>query len=132
MPLLDLDHVNIRTNRLNTLIVFYEEVVGLRSGPRPPFSVGGAWLYCGERAALHLVETEITHEAVEPRLEHFAFMASGLKDYRGHLEKHGVFYELSVIPEWEIRQLHFRDPDGNHIEVSFSPSEPLEQRDLDQ
>lgn len=131
MPLHELDHVNIRTDQLGSLVAFYEEVVGLRIGPRPPFSVRGAWLYCGERAAIHLVEAEVPTHTNEPRLEHFAFQATGLTDYRSHLERHGISYELSIIPEWEIRQLHFRDPDGNHIEISFPRLEPLERGEHD-
>ena len=30
----------------------------LAPGPRPNFSFGGAWMYCGDRPAVHLVERE--------------------------------------------------------------------------
>ncbi|MDX1401890.1 MAG: VOC family protein [Kiloniellales bacterium] len=126
MPLRKLDHVNIRTSSLECLRRFYEEVVGLEAGPRPPFSMGGAWLYCGDMAAVHLVEVEKTPDCAAPRLEHFAFQAEGLPEFRQHLEDKAVEYELSIIPGWHIRQLHFRDPDGNHIEISFAAEEPLD------
>jgi catechol 2,3-dioxygenase-like lactoylglutathione lyase family enzyme len=51
MPLSHLDHVNIRTANLAVLSRFYAEVLGLAPGPRPAFRFGGAWLYCGDRAA---------------------------------------------------------------------------------
>ena len=51
-----LDHVNIRTANLAVLRRFYNEVLGMKDGARPPFKFGGAWLYCGEQAAVHLVE----------------------------------------------------------------------------
>ena len=40
-----LDHVNVRTANLAELTRFYEDVVGLRSGERPPLGFPGAWLY---------------------------------------------------------------------------------------
>ena len=76
-------------------------------------------------AALHLVEVEHAPTVGEPRLEHFAFKAEGLADFRAVLDARGVDYELAIVPGWEIRQVHLRDPDGNHIEVSFDPTEPL-------
>ena len=45
---MQLDHYNIRTNRLAETIRFYETVVGLKSGFRPQLPMAGAWLYGGE------------------------------------------------------------------------------------
>ena len=50
--------MNIRTERVDALAAFYAEILGLRRGPRPPFAFGGAWLYCSDRAVVHLVEVE--------------------------------------------------------------------------
>jgi catechol 2,3-dioxygenase-like lactoylglutathione lyase family enzyme len=124
MALEYLDHVNIRTAQLAEMEAFYRDVLGLRPGPRPPFSVGGRWLYCGERAAIHLVEVPRTPETGEPRLEHFAFRANGLAEFTRELDRFVIPYEVSVVPEWEIRQVNLRDPDGNHIEIAFGPEEP--------
>ena len=85
MALNALDHVNIRTARLSELISFYTKVLGLRPGTRPAFRFPGAWLYCGERAALHLIEVPEPPEAPDPRIEHFAFRAQGLADFLAHL-----------------------------------------------
>ena len=40
-----LDHYNVSTRKLGDTIRFYEEVLGLTNGPRPPFNFPGAWLY---------------------------------------------------------------------------------------
>ena len=55
--LIALDHVNIKTARLDQLVAFYCGVLGLDHGRRPPFPFAGAWLYCGQRPVVHLVET---------------------------------------------------------------------------
>ena len=116
-----LDHVNIRTAQLSVMTHFYEEVVGLPEGPRPPFSFGGTWLYLGNRAVVHLVETDAPPEGADPRLEHFAFRASDQAEFIKRLKAHEVAYRLSTAPESGIRQVHFLDPDGNHIEMGFAP-----------
>lgn len=121
MALECLDQVNIRTAQLSVMTRFYEEVVGLPAGPRPPFSFGGTWLYLADRAVVHLVEADSPPKGEDPRLEHFAFRASGHAEFIDRLKAHGVAYRLATVPESGPRQVHFNDPDGNHIEVGFSP-----------
>ena len=130
MPLTVLDHVNMRTARLGEMTAFYAEVLGLRPGNRPPFSFGGAWLYCGGRAAIHLVEVDTTPQGTEPRIEHFAFKAEGLADFLATLRRMDVAYRVSIVPEWGIRQVNLRDPDGNRIEVQFAPEEDADLSDF--
>jgi catechol 2,3-dioxygenase-like lactoylglutathione lyase family enzyme len=119
MPLEWLDHVNIRTARLDAMTDFYQRVVGLKLGQRPPFSFGGAWLYLNDQAVLHLVETESTPAGSEPRIEHFAFRATGLEAFLSRLESASVEYRRATVPATGLEQVHFSDPDGNHIEVGF-------------
>lgn len=116
-----LDHVNIRTARLSLMTRFYEDVVGLPAGVRPPFSFGGSWLYLGDKAVVHLVETSTDPAGQDPRLEHFAFRAKGLTDFIERLDAKDIEYRLSTVPDSGLRQVHFHDPDGNHIEVGFPP-----------
>jgi catechol 2,3-dioxygenase-like lactoylglutathione lyase family enzyme len=118
-----LDHVTIRTANLAAMTTYYQDVVGLHAGERPPFSFGGAWLYLGERAVVHLVEADAAPVEVVTGIEHFAFRATGLASFTRRLESHGVDYRLGTVPGFGIRQVHFRDPDGNHVEVGFSPDE---------
>jgi catechol 2,3-dioxygenase-like lactoylglutathione lyase family enzyme len=118
-----LDHVNIRTGRLAELRRFYSEALGLEDGPRPPFSFGGAWLYCGERAAVHLVEIAKSPDERTPRIEHFAFRASGLAEFLDRLRELAVGYRISLVPGSNNRQVNVFDPDGNHIEIQFAAGE---------
>jgi len=119
-----LDHVNLRTHRLDELKTFYREVLGFREGARPEFSFGGAWLYCGDRPVVHLVAVS---EAPDPpkklSLEHFAFAAEGLAEFLDHLRRHGVAYRIGIAPGFGIRQVNFHDPDGNRLHVDFAPEE---------
>ncbi len=56
MKMKGLDHVNIRTRDVKRLADWYGDILGLHAGARPPFPFGGAWLYCGDKPIVHLVE----------------------------------------------------------------------------
>ena len=129
MALAALDHVTIRTARLGELTDFYTRVLGLTPGKRPGFKFPGAWLYCDGHAALHLVEVADSPEVPAPRIEHFAFRAEGLAEFLARLRELGIAYHTAVVPDFEIRQVHIRDPDGNHIEIAFAPGEEAELGD---
>lgn len=121
--MLEIDHINIRTAQLDRLVAFYEGVLGMTSGPRPAFPFPGAWLYLGAQPVVHLVGVETApgapREAENLRLEHVAFRGSDLADFRRRLTEAAVAHEEVPLPGGEILQLHFFDPDGNHIHVDF-------------
>jgi catechol 2,3-dioxygenase-like lactoylglutathione lyase family enzyme len=119
-----LDHVNIRTANLEALVRFYEDVIGLKSGTRPPLGFPGAWMYAGERAVIHLVGVA---EQPQPqgalRLEHFAFAGSGLSELLARLKEHAVKYEESQQPGTGNVIINVKDPDGNRLHIDFAGSE---------
>ncbi|MEO1190748.1 MAG: VOC family protein [Pseudomonadota bacterium] len=123
--MLAFDHVNIRTANLERAVAFYEEVLGMTSGKRPPFPFPGAWMYIGEQALVHLVAIDeapdLPHAPEALRLEHFAFRGEDLGGQRARLAKAGVAVEEVLVPGFNILQLNFYDPDGNHIHVDFKP-----------
>ncbi len=124
MQIRSLDHVNLRTARLGEMIAWYGDILGLNPGPRPDFSFGGAWLYIGDLAAIHLVEVSETPEAGQDvRLEHFALGASGLPEFLEGLKAASVPYDLRRVPGFPIVQVNLHDPDGNHIHVDFDVAE---------
>ena len=115
-----LDHVNIRTANLDGLVRFYEDVVGLRHGQRPPLGFPGAWMYAGERAVIHLVGLA---QQPEPqgalRLEHFAFAGSDLGELLARLARHGVAHQRSQQPGTGNVVINVQDPDGNRLHIDF-------------
>lgn len=126
MPIERLDHVNVRTAQLDVMIDWYADVLGLRQGARPPFPFEGAWMYAGDRAAVHLVGIDGgpgTGSEVALKLEHFAFAASGLADFEALLNARGDTYKRSEIPAIKTVQVNIWDPDGNHIHVDFPADE---------
>ena len=129
MPLCWLDHVNIRTANLEAMTRFYTDVAGLTLGPRPAFSFAGAWLYCGDKAVVHLVAREVGGLG-QSRIDHFAFRAQGLSDFLAKLKSLQVPYRLTIVPQLELRQVTIADPDGNRIEVAFAADEVVDPSEL--
>ncbi|MBT8458902.1 MAG: VOC family protein [Boseongicola sp.] len=124
MPLTSFDHVNVRTAQLSEMISFYGKILGLHPGERPDFDIGGAWLYLGDQALVHLVEVQgpITAQT-NPTLEHFAFCATGLTEFRTLLDSENIEHRLATVPGMPVVQVNFYDPDGNHIHVDFDTTE---------
>jgi catechol 2,3-dioxygenase-like lactoylglutathione lyase family enzyme len=101
------------------MTAWYEDVLGMKSGKRPPFAFGGAWLYCGDDPVVHLVEVAEQPKGGEPLLEHAAFQATGQAAFVGQLEAKGIRYEISKVPAFGITQVNVWDPDGNHLHIDF-------------
>ena len=117
------DHVNVRTANVERMTEWYERMLGMKSGKRPPFPFPGAWLYVGDHPSVHLVGVAKQPEVTGMQLEHFAFQASGLKEFVTRLKRDGERYDLGVVPDVGIVQINVWDPDGNHIHIDFSPEE---------
>ena len=120
MKLTGFDHVNIRTANLAAMVKWYDRVLGMTSGKRPDFSFPGAWLYLGDQALIHLVGVAGEPASVEPKIEHFAIRAEGLKEFLAHLDAEGVDARLAEIRDFGITQVNIHDPDGIHIHIDFT------------
>jgi len=118
-----LDHVNIHTANVDRLVEWYGRVLSMHAGDRPPFAFPGAWLYCGDQATVHLVGLDEQPKTAGLQLEHFAFTATGLKEFMSHLKREGVRYDARKVPRSGAVQVNVWDPDGNHIHIDFSPEE---------
>lgn len=124
MTITAFDHVNVRTANLDAMIAFYEDVLGMSGGKRPDFAFPGAWMYLGDQPLIHLVGVgEKPQAAGNVTLEHFAFRATGLSEFRRKLDARGLAYRLDRVPGFPIVQVNFHDPDGNHIHVDFDLAE---------
>ena len=129
MPLIAFDHVNIRTVNLERMVAWYEDVLGLRSGPRPDFPVRGAWLYLGETCVIHLIEADPPPtpyaEGESLRMEHMAFRAEDMDAFVSKLEERGIACKLFPFEALDIVLVFLRDPDGNRIHVDFPADEKV-------
>ena len=119
MPILNLDHVNIRTAELARTTAFFTDVLGLTVGWRPDFQFPGAWLYVGAKDLVHLVE--VTRPAAASKgsaLDHFAFAIDDYDAAVRALEAAGMAFQPLVSPGGDIRQLFVTELNGVTFELN--------------
>lgn len=118
-----LDHVNIRTRQLDAMIRWYEEVLGMEHGDRPPSRNEGAWLYADGLPIVHLVEDPNVAGGGDPTLEHYAIRATGLSEFLARLSEMEIDHSVIDIASVSTVQVNVADPDGNHIHIDFGIAE---------
>jgi pimeloyl-ACP methyl ester carboxylesterase/catechol 2,3-dioxygenase-like lactoylglutathione lyase family enzyme len=116
---MELDHFNIRTQKLAETVRFYEFILGLHSGARPQQPLNGNWMYNGHQAVLHLLESPSTAEATGP-LDHVAFACRGLAEFLKRLDASAIPRIARAIPGTSMVQVQFLDPNGVMVEANFS------------
>jgi catechol 2,3-dioxygenase-like lactoylglutathione lyase family enzyme len=119
MAVQGLDHYTVNVRDLAASVRFYDDVLGLKTGPRPPLGFPGAWLYCGDHPLVHLVADRPAEGAANGAFDHVALLASGFDEMCRHLEERKIAYRKLAIPGGPRRQLFFTDPDGVKIELNF-------------
>ncbi|MBC7500845.1 MAG: VOC family protein [Herminiimonas sp.] len=138
-----LNHYSIRTANLDACREFYEKVLGLTVGPRPPFPFPGLWMYAGDHdqyanAVVHIIgigrddgqglsqylgdrtEAETTGSGV---IDHVAFFADGLAVMLGHLRQLGIGFRERAVPGIGLYQLFLDDPNGIVVELNYPAHE---------
>jgi glyoxylase I family protein len=120
-----INHYNLRADdqTMHTLKEFYVNVVGLTLGQRPPFKSKGFWLNAEGKDVLHLSSTknnEKREHHVNSTFDHLAFSASNLKYYEEILNENNIPFTFREVPEIGTKQLFFKDPVGNGIELIFT------------
>jgi catechol 2,3-dioxygenase-like lactoylglutathione lyase family enzyme len=120
MAVRGIDHINIGTDRLEETCAFFRDVLGLTEGFRPPFvGFGGAWLYSGDAAVVHLVDLpKGKRPSEEAALDHFAFAIDDYDDAVRRLDAAGLAYEPAEAPGGGIRQLFVTELNGVTIELN--------------
>ena len=120
------DHVTTRVQpeEVEALRVFYEDVLGLRTGARP-LKFPGIWLYVGEQAVVHVAGNLGQGEtpAQGGAFDHVAFRTRGLIDAESRLDMAGIAWREVWRPEMGILQLVLHDPARVKVELAFDPAE---------
>ena len=124
MPALSLNHYNIRAGQplIGRVRDFYVDVLGLHEGWRPAFDFPGHWLYAGDAAVVHLVETpqEQTSALPSGTLDHIAFTCTEFDAFEARLNSLCMQYRRAAVPGAPLKQLFLKDPAGNGIELNFA------------
>lgn len=140
---LSLNHFSIRTTDMDATRHFYETVLGMKVGPRPPFPFPGLWLYAGDtsvwaNAMVHVIgidphDPEGLKRYLGDRpldalqgtgaVDHIALFATGLARMLRHLKALGVPCRERTVPQIGLHQLFLDDPSGVVIELNYPADE---------
>lgn len=140
---LTLNHYSIRSTDLDACQRFYEDVLGLKVGPRPAFAFPGLWLYEGDtsvwaNSVVHIIGIDRNDpEGLKAYLgdrdeaslrgtgaiDHIAFFATGLAEMRARLERLGVARRERTVPNLGLHQVFIDDPSGVVIELNYPAAE---------
>lgn len=126
----DFAHVAIRITDVERSKKFYENVIGLKTIPRPQIRVPGEWYGVGGNQ-LHLIQSK-ARDGIDPLGPHMAFEVEDFEAVKKALDEAGIPYldgsrtnMVSVSPEAQRllgQQLWVKDPDGNVVELRKSAS----------
>ena len=134
MPLDEMDHFSIRTIKLEESKDFYETILGMSVGDRPPLDFPGYWMYVGKMAVVHLVgideddpsglieylgDVDLDDLDGGGAVDHLAFRASDVDELKSRLEKLKVPYREREVPEMNLQQVFLEDPNNITIELNY-------------
>lgn len=117
-------HLNIRCSQsdLPAIERFYGDVMGLKKGFRPGFALDGIWLYDGDDPIIHVGARYPQGSFVKDRhngsVDHIAFRASGIVDFRRRLRELGIEFQEQNIKDAGY-QVFLYDPVGTKLEFNF-------------
>jgi glyoxylase I family protein len=121
-----MNHVALPTADPQRAVRFYRDVLGFVETTRPSFNFRGAWLHRREVGVMiHLIHDArfqpALDEPINTRLGHLAIRVDDYDRAVAQLREHGLDYVERVLPDYGYRQVFFRDPDGNVLELGEWP-----------
>ncbi len=129
MPVTEINHYNLRATRefMQVLKDFYCNIVGLKEGVRIASKSYGFWLYIGNNDILHLSEYKgegAPDLNVNGTFDHISFTCNDMPAMEAHLKAHNIAYTTRDLPLIKTKQINFKDPAGNGIELNFKIEKP--------
>jgi glyoxylase I family protein len=121
-----MNHVALPTADPQRGAQFYCQVLGFVVTSRPAFSFRGSWLLHRDVGVMiHLLHDEgfrpPLEQPINTRTGHLAIRVDDYDRAVAQLAEHGVAYVERVLPDYGYRQVFFRDPDGNVLELGEWP-----------
>jgi len=114
-----LDHINIRTNKLEVVKEALIYTLQLEVGDRPAFDFPGYWLYGDGYPIVHLTTTRSDPGNDTGGLDHVAFKGDDLEGLLSRLDQRAIEYDLRTVPGSGVRQVFFKITHDVRIEVGF-------------
>jgi catechol 2,3-dioxygenase-like lactoylglutathione lyase family enzyme len=125
MAVTELNHINIRTMLMEETKDFYQDIVGLSVGWRPPFGSHGYWMYCGDVPIVHLSlsdpegDPRTVSEGTGNGLDHIGLWAEDIPSFEKTLADNKIDYAKRLAAGDKVVQMFFLDPNGVQVELQF-------------
>ena len=123
MPATSMNHFTVLTDDVERTVRFYDDLLGLRAGPRPAFDFPGAWLYADDAAILHIVGGRPKSELKAGVIDHMAFTGRDLPATLAMLKARNMQYTCRRQVSSGTWQVFFNDPNGARVELDFDRNE---------
>jgi catechol 2,3-dioxygenase-like lactoylglutathione lyase family enzyme len=119
---LELNHVAVHVQNVDSSCQFYRDVLRLDPLPRPAFTFPGAWFRLGVVQELHIIGERQNEVFSHNRGNHFALRVDDLDEWERHLDSIKYPHMPRKKRPDGATQLFLKDPDGHVIEL-FTPPE---------
>ena len=133
MPVLGIEHVNIRTSDLARTIAFFRDVLLMKVKPSP-ISISiedGAWIFDdNDVAVVHLANSKMVYPSDSKMpfkpgrgsgaLHHVALKCTGFEETLGRIKAFGVEFYENHMPQRNFRQIFVSEPNDILLELNFS------------
>jgi catechol 2,3-dioxygenase-like lactoylglutathione lyase family enzyme len=123
MAVSGMNHFTILTDDVERTVRFYDDLLGLKAGWRPPLTFPGAWLYAGDQPILHVVGGRPKSELKAGVIDHMAFTGHDLAATLAMLERDKVEHVCRQQAGSGMWQVFLHDPNGAKVELDFAPDE---------
>jgi len=119
-----INHIAVYVYDLEKSRDFYENILQLKRIPEPFKDGLHEWFSVGEPAQLHLIKgaKEITEHT---KNGHICFSVATIDEFIANLKKHNINFESwkgeadkPTVRVDGVKQIYFKDPDGNWIEIN--------------
>ena len=131
MPVLGLEHINIRTADLARTLAFFGEVLGMKVGPSPGSgsTENGAWIFdTTGKAVIHVASSKVIYpsdshfpferSAGSGTLHHVALKCSGFEETLARVQALGMKFYLNDMPQRKLRQIFVHDANESLFELN--------------
>ena len=116
-----LDHINIRTDDLESVKDAMVSILKLEVGDRPSFPFPGYWLYGEGYPIVHLTVRKTDPGINTGAMDHVAFRDDDFDGLISRLKINEIDFDLRVVPGSGVRQVFFKSSHDVMIEVDFDP-----------
>ena len=136
-----LEHYNIRTTKFAETVKFYDDALGMKAKRAPMASADtpASWIYDDSGVAVvHLTPVDpadpvgsyakmAQYRGGEPNatfegsgaIDHVAFECEGFDEIKVRLQAMKVKFVENSFPNFNLRQLFLKDPNGVTLELNF-------------